>query len=351
MGQAWYLTAVRTLSLDKYPEPPLAPDQVRVRTLYSGISAGTELTFYRGTNTRLHQRWDPKLRLFRPEPGEWERSEGRILGYEEVGEVVELGSAVSPEAVRVGDRIRGAWGHRTTTVLKAAQAAAQRLPPDLDPRLGVLANIGAVALNGVLDAAIRVTEYVAVFGLGVVGQLAARLATLSGARVLAVDPIPYRRQVAQELGAARVFDPTAEDVAFEIRRLTDGRGADVCIEVTGRAEALHTAVETCAYSGRVVALGFHQGEASGLRLGEEFHLNRINVVSSQTAGVAPELSYRWDADRKRAVVLDLLGSGQLPGDRLLTHVVPFSSAPEVFAMLDQGASDVLQVVLACDGAA
>lgn len=212
MGQAWYCTGVRTLLLRESPDPPLGSDQVRVRTLYSGISAGTELTYYRGTNSRLHRRWDARLRLFRDGGGEWDEpgASGRLLGYEEVGEVVELGPDVPAGGVGVGAVVRGAWGHRTTTVMTAAHAAAQRLPAGLHPRHAVLGYIGGVALNGILDASIRVTESVAIFGLGVVGQLVAQLARLSGARVVAIDPVAFRREVAAALGAAATIDPAAE---------------------------------------------------------------------------------------------------------------------------------------------
>src|SRR6187399_304143 len=103
-------------------ERPLGPDDVRVRTLFSGISAGTELTAYRGTNPYLAKQWDDELRLFRDGAGTFEYPlDG--WGYEEVGEVVELGSAVGRDSgVAIGDRVWGTWGHRSETVLSASTA-------------------------------------------------------------------------------------------------------------------------------------------------------------------------------------------------------------------------------------
>ena len=86
----------------------------------------------------------------------------------------------------------------------------------------------------VLDADIHVGETVAVFGLGVPGQIVAQLARLNGATVIGVDGIRARRELATELGADVVLDAGEGGVAEQIRELTGGRGADVCLEVTGQ---------------------------------------------------------------------------------------------------------------------
>src|SRR3989304_5984108 len=119
-----------------------------------------------------------------------------------------LGAPVVPPPV--GDLVYGPWGHRTHFVADAAWAAARRLPAGRDPRLGVFSHIGAVALNGVHDARLRIGDTVAVFGLGVPGQIVAQLAARSGARVIGVEPIAARRRLALELGAVEVaLDPAA----------------------------------------------------------------------------------------------------------------------------------------------
>src|SRR4051794_40401022 len=223
-------TAAKTAEVVEEEPNPLTAGEVRVRTLYSGISAGTELTAYRGSNPYLNKRWDGAARLFvdgatsiqYPVNG-W--------GYEEVGEVVEVGHDV--DAVHIGDRIWGTWGHRTETVQAGERAAARVLAPDVDPRIGIFSQIAAIALNVVLDADIHVGEAVAVFGLGVPGQIAAQLARLNGATVIGVDGIGARRELAAALGADLVLDATEGGVAERIRELTGGRGADVCLEVTG----------------------------------------------------------------------------------------------------------------------
>src|SRR6188472_1474711 len=120
----------RVLEVIDEPPPAMAADKVRVRTLFSGISAGTELTAYRGSNPYLTKRWEEDGRLFVPDAASLEYPvEG--WGYEEVGEVVEIGAGV--RSVSTGDVVWGTWGHRSTAVLSETAAATCTLPADVDP--------------------------------------------------------------------------------------------------------------------------------------------------------------------------------------------------------------------------
>jgi 2-desacetyl-2-hydroxyethyl bacteriochlorophyllide A dehydrogenase len=335
-------TEPRNLEIIDEPDQPLGPGDVRIQTLYSGISAGTELTAYRGTNPYLNRRWDPDLRLF--VEGEVGLSYPVIgWGYEEVGEVVEVGADV--EGVRPGDRVWGTWGHRTHAVLPGTRAAASILPPDVDPRIGIFSQIGAIGLNLVIDGDIHIGETAVIFGLGVPGQIAAQLARMNGAEVIAVDGVAERRELALKLGASQVIDPADGGVAERVRELTGGRGADVALEITGSYRALHEAIRSVAYNSRVCVGGFMQGDGAGLRLGEEFHHNRVTLVGSQISGVAPALQHRWDRERLGQTAMVLAGSERLRLAELISHTVPFAEADRAFAMLDEGARDVLQVVL------
>jgi 2-desacetyl-2-hydroxyethyl bacteriochlorophyllide A dehydrogenase len=342
MGSVVSISGPHTAEVVDEEDIGLAAGEVRVRTIYSGISAGTELTEYRGTNPYLDKTWDPTARLFKagiptndyPLVG---------LGYEEVGEVVECATGVTD--VRVGDRVWGIWGHRSHAVKSAEYAAARLLEPDADARIGIFSHIGSVALNVVLDADIHLGETVAVFGLGVPGQLAAQFARLNGARVIAVDAVASRREMAADMGADEVLDPTEGCVAERIRDLTGGRGADVCLEITGSYAALHEAVRSVAYNAKVCVGGFFQGGGTDLRLGEEFHLNRVQLVCSQISGVSSSLQHRWDRNRLASTVIELATRGRVQVLSLFTHTFPVSQAARAYQLLDQRPADVLQVLL------
>lgn len=341
--RALALIATRHLVFEDLPSAALAPEQVRIRTLFSGISAGTELSQYRGTSPFMHRQWDVANRVFRDSDVPSWTFPVRNLGYEEVGEIVEIGTAVT--RVKVGERVFGTWGHRTAHVMSEADAVDRLLPAGADPRIGIFSHIGAVALNGAHDARIRMGDLVVVFGLGVPGQIVLQAARASGATVIGVDPVASRRAMAERLGADRTLDPTAGSVADIIKGESGGRGADCCIEVSGAPAALAEAMRTVAYASRVVAMGFFQGEARGLHLGDEFHHNRIELISSQISGVAPEASHRWSKLRLWQTAVRLQYEGRLDLLPLITDVVPFDDAPALFARLDAGDPAILQSVL------
>lgn len=345
MVQVVQFSAPGVVEVVTVPAGRLGPRQVRVATLFTGISAGTELTAYRGTNPYLDRRWDDDSRLFVDGAHTFDYP---IFGwgYEECGRVVEIGSGV--DGVRPGDVVWGTWGHRSEVLLDVEHARARILDPEVDPIIGTFSQIGAIALNVVFDADIHLGETVAVFGLGVPGQIAAQMARLNGGRVIAVDGIAARRELAARLGASHVLDPTDGDVAARIRDLTDGRGADVCLEVSGSYAALHEAVRSVAYSSRVCAAGFFQGSGSALRLGEEFHHNRVQVIGSQISGVAPALRHRWDDYRLARTAIELGVSGALRLAELVSHRVPLAEAPEAYRLLAERPAEALQVVLTVD---
>lgn len=342
MGRVVRFAAPRVVEVVDADDPAPGTGEALVETVCSGISAGTELTVYRGSNPYLTREWDPQRRLFvsggtaRPYP--WD-----AFGYEEVGRVVGVGSPEDDDLV--GRLVWGSWGHRSSAVVRADDARPRVLPPDAPAVTGIFAKIGAIALNAVLDADVHVGEDVVVFGAGVPGQLVAQLARLNGGRVTVVDLVPARRDLAVELGAVAALDPAHEDVAAAVRAATGDRGADVVIEMSGSYAALQEAVRTVAYSSRVVAGGFLQGAGTPLRLGDEFHHNRVSVVGSQISGVAPHLQHRWDEPRMSATVLGLERSGQLRLEELVTHVLPAEEAPAGFHLLDTAPEAALQVVL------
>ena len=235
-------------------DTPLADDEVRLATLYSGISAGTELTAYRGSNPYLDKRWDAERRLFVFDSGPSLHYPVAGWGYEEVGRVEEVGSSVT--LVRPGQVVWGTWGHRSHVVVDEAWAAARVLPEGVDPIVGVFSQIGSIALNALLDADVHIGEVVAVFGQGVPGLIVTQLVRLSGATAVAVDGIAKRLELSKTVGADRVVDFKTERAAEVLKAMTDGRGADVSIEFSGSTAALHEAIRATAFNSKVVASGF-----------------------------------------------------------------------------------------------
>src|SRR5215211_1064524 len=125
MGAVLVFEAPYRIAIAEEAEPALGAGEVRLRTLFSGISAGTELTAYRGTNPYLHKRWDANRRLFVADERDGSEYPLTGWGYEEVGEIVEAGEDVTD--LSVGQRIYGVWGHRASHVVSAEYARSRLL--------------------------------------------------------------------------------------------------------------------------------------------------------------------------------------------------------------------------------
>jgi len=332
-----------------YVLPPLGPRDVLLQAVLSGISHGTEMNLYRGTAPFAVKHFDREHRLF--VPNEQTGFQPMGLGYELVSRVVEVGCDVT--SVRPGDLVHTATRHQPLTLVNLDQDATseiplQVLPADVTPERAVFGALVGVALAGVHDAQIKVGDDVAVFGLGTIGLLVVQLARLSGAlHITAVDPIAKRRELALSLGADKVFDPTAEDPAKWLKFREHGPcGADVVLEVSGHYGALQGAIRCAHMGGTVVTMGYYQGSAVPLQLGEEWHHNRLNLVSSMAVWGCPSRYHpMWDRPRITRTSFDLLARGLVRVDGLITQRFPFREAPAAYKLIDEHPADTIKVVL------
>ncbi|MFI5935488.1 zinc-binding alcohol dehydrogenase [Actinoplanes sp. NPDC051494] len=339
-------------------EEDIAPGPFRVRTMYSGVSAGTELTYVKGTNPALHSRLDPELGLFEGAAAEaWPVTR---LGYMEVGRV----ESSSTPAVTEGALVAMTYGHRTGWTGDPLRDRVVPLPADLDPILGIyVAHMGPICANGLLHAAadLRGTAVqslgdgvqgrrVAVTGAGVVGLLTALFAQAHGAAsVVVLDPTPARRAVAEALGL-ETLDPDADDPAVTLktawRHNAGDRGADVVFQCRGQASALQLALRLLRPQGTVIDLAFYQGGADEVRLGEEFHHNGLGVRTAQIGRVPRGLAPFWDRERLSAETIALLWAyGEEIRKNLISAVVPFDEAPALLTDLAARERQELQAVI------
>ncbi len=345
MPKELILAAERKIQIEPYEETPLAPNEVRAKAIMSAISHGTEINLYRGTSPFHDKSFDTSKRLFVND------TDGLTypmrLGYEWVGEVVSVGKDVFN--YNVGDLVHLPSPHRQTQTFTpeviAKLGVIGSLPDRLNPEKAVFLASTSIALQAIHDAHIKVGDHVVIFGLGVLGLLTVQLARLNGAsRIDAVDPIKERRNLAEKFGATNVFDPLETDVGLETR--SDSHGGDVAIEFSGNYVALHDAIRSVRMGGLVVAAGFYQGGATGLRLGEEWLHNRVNMVASTRSWGNPHRDYPlWDRPRLREASVKLLSEGNLDTSGLLTHRIPFEQATEGYELIDTSSPDVIKVVL------
>lgn len=333
------VVAPRCVALASELPPPGGLGDVLVQTLYSGISAGTERTYFEGTNPYMQKRWDRDARLF--VDGGSTFTLPRTFGYMNVG-VTESGG----ESLPAGTRVFGGWGHHSHCFLDPAQLRDQVIPDGVPLLEGLfLFKMGPIAYNGLLEAAGKHRgANVVVFGGGVVGLTVAQLARSDGARsVLVVDPNPFRRAVACELGVEAADPRACGDVALWIKRRRGAAG--VAFEASGTYGGLREAIRTVEPGGTVVALGFYIGPAGLLCLGEEFHHNQVRLISTQIGfprgtgaaadGLAP----------LRREFLTRVREGRVRLDRYVTHVLPAAEAQKAFDYAFYRHDEALQVVL------
>ncbi len=321
-----------------YAPAPLADGHVRVRTVRSAISPGTEMTFYGrdASNVYLHRRWNEALRLFeRAEP-----SQGYpvAFGYRAAGEVVDGGTTEVP----TGTRVYGNWRHTELTAMPAARALDQVLPAGLSWDDGVdIGQMGPICVNAVAFAdGEHAGRAAVVFGAGPVGLITAQVAAADGSEVHVVDRIAERLAVARDLGLKTIHATDDTDVAMALKQAVGADAFPVAWECSGSTSALHEAIRVVRRQGLVVAVGFYQGDGRGLRLGDEFHHNGVRIVSGQIGNLHGAATW----ERLRARTIDLLARGKVQLGALPRLTLPVERVAEAFDALQRPA-DVLQTAL------
>ena len=324
--------------------------------MYTGLSAGTELTFLKGTNPYLHSRWDEDRGVFVPgEPSA--RYPVNFLGYMEVARILD---ARAP-GFAPGGVVAASFGHKSGHMADPSRDLLVPLPEGFDPMLGIfVAQMGPIAANGILHA--DAEEFgaavprlgagvagrpVLVWGGGTVGLFCALFARRAGASaVVVVDPSPFRQDLARAMG----FDAMGEEEAWRHAKSawfsrSGGRGAEVVFQTRARAESLTLALRALRPQGVVIDLAFYQGGMEGTRLGEEFHHNGLSIRCAQINRMPRALAPAWDQRRLAQETLALLrDEGAAVRAHMITHVVPFDDGPDFLRHLVAARPDFLQIV-------
>lgn len=328
-ARAVWFAAARTAELKTEEVPAPGTGEVRVKTIASAISHGTEMLVYRG---EVPEDLDLDLPTL---SGSYDLP--IKFGYAAVGRVLDAGPGATLDP---GEPVFVHHPHQDLFVVPANLAV--RLPDDLDPTSGLFFANAETALGVVHDAPLHLGETAVVFGQGVVGLLVTRLLKLAGAdRVFAVDPLEKRRELALEMGADEALSP--EDLAARLLEATGGRGADVAVEASSSGAALQSAVDAVADEGTVVVASWYGTKAVSLSLGGRFHRGRVKLRSSQVGRINPELNPRWDRDRRTQTVLGLLP--ELRPERLVSHRIPLRDAPAAYRLVDENPEETVQVIL------
>jgi threonine dehydrogenase-like Zn-dependent dehydrogenase len=299
--------------------------EIIIRNAVSVVSAGTELAILSGGES-----WAPLP--YTP-------------GYGSVGTIVE---DRRPGGKDIGKMV---FTYGTHSEYAATSVVTVEVPRGLAPSKAVFARMGAVSMTALRVSDVELGDKVAVFGAGVVGNMAAQLCALSGAYVIVIDKSRSRLEVARRCGADAVI-VSSSDVVKEVRELTGGAGCTTVIEATGSPAVVPLAARCAANQGEVILLGSPRGvlnaDVTGL----------LNLVHLSPGVVTLKGAHEWrypvtpsnsgypkhSIRRNLEIVLGLIASGKLKVEELTSHRVKPDAAPEMYRGLRESADDFLGVV-------
>ncbi len=337
------------------PVPSLRPGTALVRTAASLVSAGTERTLV----DFAEKSWLGKARA-RPDLARqlidkarregllntYEAARSRLeeplpLGYSSAGTVERVGEGLLD--VQVGQRVACAGGGYAVHAEFALVPQNLMVPvPDRVPlEQAAFATLGAIAIHGFRLAECRLGDRVAVIGLGLLGQLMVRIASAAGCHVCGVDIAPERVEMARQAGVLAVLRPEAEEAASAFSR---NRGCDavlICAAMTSN-DAVELAGAIARDRASVVAVGavgmeiprrtYFQKELS-FRVSRSYGPGRYDTTYEEKGQDYPIGYVRWTEGRNLEAFVDLLSSGSLSVDGLITHRFPIEQAPEAYRLV------------------
>lgn len=328
-GRALIAWKDQHFSLEEVNLPDPEPNQIRIKTHYSGISIGTEFAYISG------------------------KIEGMTYpictGYQGTGIVEAVGRDINnfkegdTAYFRHGDGITLTDGtevnslfgtHSSAVVLEPNTThGAYHLIPGADMETASLYVMPAVALYGVDMANPRMGDTVVVFGCGLIGLGVVACLVQRGCVVVAVDMLEARLAVAAKLGADYVIDASAEDVKQEVEKIAPD-GADTVFECTGNPACIDPSIELCREFGTYVWQGYYGTAEISMHFPPP-HGRKLTMFFPCDDGLQP----------CRDAVIKNMALGTLKWDTCITHRVGFGGSADIFTRIGRKEKDIVGVTI------
>lgn len=290
-------------------------DDIIVKNHLMGI-CGSDKSFYRGF-------MPPQTAEFRQEP-----KFPFLLGHESGGTVVAVGSRVSE--YKVGDRVIAfGWNNNFAEYFKAKAFQLQPVPHDLDMDIASLGEPTACAMYSGLNSGVQLGDYVVIMGGGYAGQIIAQCAKLKGAyKVIVVDVLEGKLNLAKSLGADIVINSHEEDPVAKVKEITGGIGADVVVEAAGTAESFNAASALIKHNGKFV---FYSWVTTPVTLNiSRWHDDGLEFVNTCLVHHTWQQRYVWVPDTLRPV-----SQGLIKIKPLITNEFALSDIKSGFDLADK----------------
>ncbi len=343
--------------LSEVPVPQVCSGQLLIRTQRSLISAGTErmlVDFGRASLIDKARQQPDKVRMVLDKI----RTDGLMatidavrskldqplpLGYCNAGIVLEVGTAVTEFSV--GDRVVSNGPHAGVVCVPANLCA--RIPDGVADDVAAFTVLAAIGLQGIRLAQPTLGEVVVVTGLGLIGLVTVQMLRANGCRVIGIDFDAKRLELARQFGADTVNPAAGEDPIAGALTLSGGGGVDAVIITasTNSSEPVSQAAQMCRQRGRIVLVG-----VTGLELNRaDFYKKELSFQVSCSYGPGrydanyeekgqdyPVGFVRWTEQRNFQAVLDLMASGRLDANPLISHRFPLQQAAKAYELLSSG---------------
>lgn len=341
--------------------PACKPGGVLVRTAYSLISTGTEMMKVSEASLSLvgkaKARPDQVAKVMQSVAtnglaATYRKAMNKLdsytpLGYSLCGVVEEVGAGI--DDVAVGDLVACAGNeHALHSELNwVPKNLYSRVPDGVDPRHAAFGTVGSIAMQGVRRGEPQIGDVALVIGLGLIGQLVVQLLVASGVRVVGADPDPSRCELAEQLGALKCADPASGVIDTAVAEITGGHGVDQVYLAAGGStnEPVELAAKLSRDRGRVIDIGkcslnlpwnaYYEKELD-VRFSRSYGPGRYDPEYELEGRDYPIGQVRWTERRNLECVVDLMGSGRLDVEPLISHVSDFFDAVETYRKLNEG---------------
>ena len=295
---------LQTAELDA---PVLSANEVLLDTEYTFISSGTELANYTGREPKVFQK------------GEWCAYPWRS-GYANVGIVRDIGTDVT--RTTIGERVF-TYGRHASTIRYSQERLIAPVPRSVEPDVVAASRMAGVAMTAIVVSEIPTNATVIVFGMGLVGNLAAQMFQIHGCRVIGVDPVAERRALAQQCGIEHTVGGTPDEAQAQLQELTNGGLGNITVDAVGHSSVVMQALRATTNHGQLVILGSPRVSVPGdlTELLSETHLRWITIRGALEWCVPmyPDIGNRTSQWSKQQTIFDWIARGQLQVKPLVSH--------------------------------
>jgi len=280
------------------------------------------------------------------------------LGYCSAGEIIEVASDVTD--LKPGDLVAcGGASANHSEVVSVPRNLCAKIPENVSVEEASLTTLGAIAMQGVRQADLRLGESCAVIGLGLVGQLTLQMLAASGVRAIGIDIDNTQVDHAKKNGADMAFNRSSEYLDQAISQLTDGYGVDAVIITAGTSstDPIDFSGEICRQKGKVIVVGavptgfkrvnYFKKELD-LRMSCSYGPGRYDSEYEEKGIDYPYGYVRWTENRNMQSFLELIRSKKIKLDSLITHRFAFEEAVNAYDLIVNKTEGFLGIVLKYD---